>query len=197
MTHKPVSEYAIGRHGWVAVLAFLTAAVSYGSLAVATRPAVRGVGGRIGLGILVVCALGTVGVGVFIADPVVTPLEGLSTVGTLHVVTGLVALVLLPFAALLISRSVAGRDPAAGLVRWTGWLPLAGLVGQWLLSTVVPPEGWPPRLLFATYAIWVVVLATHLARRPGSSPAGRRTVTATAIATTPTRDQGDHSESRP
>jgi hypothetical protein len=36
----------------------------------------------------------------------------------------------------------------------------AGLALHALLSTVIPPEGWPPRLLFLTYAIWLLTL-TH------------------------------------
>jgi hypothetical protein len=38
-----------------------------------------------------------------------------------------------------------------------------------------PYEGWPPRLAFVTYAVWIVVLATHLARRftPPGPPADR------------------------
>jgi hypothetical protein len=164
-THKPISEYAIGRNGWVMVLAFLTAAVSYGCLFVAVRPLVRTVSGRIGLGILGVCVLGTVGVGVFVADPVVTPLTDLTTIGTLHVICGFSALVLLPFAALLINLDVARRSPAvAPVLRWTAGLPLAGLILHELVSLVVPPEGWPPRFLFLTYAIWLILLASQTRR---------------------------------
>jgi Protein of unknown function (DUF998) len=155
-SHKPISEYAIGRLGWVAVLAFLVAATAYALLFAAVRPLVRG---RLGLGLLGICVLGTFGVGVFVADPVVTPWSAMTTVGRLHVVCGVSALVLLPFAALLINRELARRLPAAARVlRWTGWLPLAGLAVHALLSTVIPPEGWPPRLLFLTYAIWLLTL---------------------------------------
>ena len=111
------------------------------------------------------CALGTVGVGVFVADPVVTPLTELTTIGTLHVLCGFSALVLLPFAALLINLDVAGGSPsAAAVLRWTAWLPLAGLALHLALSIVMPPEGWPPRFLFLFYAAWLIVLATHIGR---------------------------------
>jgi hypothetical protein len=174
---KPVSEYAIGRHGWVMVLAFLTAALSYGCLFVAVRPVVRGVTGRVGLGILGACVLGTVGVGLFVADPVVTPLTELTTIGTLHVICGFSALVLLPFAALLINLDMARGNPAvAAALRWTAGLPLAGLVLHWVLSLAVPPEGWPPRFLFLTYAVWLIVLATQILRLrgPGAATPVRR-----------------------
>ncbi|HEX5995333.1 MAG TPA: DUF998 domain-containing protein [Jiangellales bacterium] len=164
-TRKPVSEYAIGRYGWVMVLAFLTAAVSYGCLFVAVRGLVRGVAGRAGLAILGLCVLGTVGVGVFVADPVVTPLTELTTIGSLHVICGLSALVLLPVAALLINQDVARGNPTVALaLRWTAGLPLAGLVLHWVLSLAVPPEGWPPRFLFLTYAVWLIALATQILR---------------------------------
>src|SRR5918998_649337 len=96
-THKPISEYAIGRLGWVAVLAFLVAATAYALLFAAVCPLVRG---RLGPSLLGICVLGTFGVGIFVADPVVTPWSAMTTVGRLHVVCGLSALVLLPFAAL-------------------------------------------------------------------------------------------------
>ncbi|MFB9406545.1 DUF998 domain-containing protein [Dactylosporangium matsuzakiense] len=156
VTHKPVSEYAIGRPGWIAVAAFLACALSYAALAAA-------VPGRTARVLLVICAAGTAGVGVFVADPVSTPLDRLSTIGTLHVIAGLSALLLLPFAALF----------AGGRRRW---LPLAGLLGHYALSVVIPPEGWPPRLLFLTYAIWVVLTAQHIVQqlRPTVPPRQQR-----------------------
>lgn len=48
----------------------------------------------------------------FVADPVVTPSTQLTTIGTLHVICGFSALVLLPFPALLINLEVARGNPA-------------------------------------------------------------------------------------
>ena len=45
-----ISEWAIGRHGWIMVLAFLISAVSYGSLFVAIKSQIHGIWGKIGLG---------------------------------------------------------------------------------------------------------------------------------------------------
>jgi hypothetical protein len=74
----------------------------------------------------------------FVADPVVTPLTELTTIGTLHVICGFSALVLLPFAALLINLDMARGNPAvAAALRWTAGLPLAGLVLHWVLSLAV------------------------------------------------------------
>src|ERR671911_1030945 len=46
-----ISEYAIGRHGWMMVLTFLSLAVSYVSLFVANRSQLRTIGGPIGGGL--------------------------------------------------------------------------------------------------------------------------------------------------
>jgi uncharacterized protein DUF998 len=101
-----ISEWAIGRYGWMMVLAFLVSALSYGSLFVAVKSQVRALWGRIGLGLLLICTIGTVGVGVLVTDPMpLTPQHGLSTRGALHLISGSSALMLLPFAALLINLS--------------------------------------------------------------------------------------------
>jgi hypothetical protein len=81
-------------------------------------------------------------------------------VGTLHVLSGTGAMVLFPIAALLVGRDVVPGN------RWIAVLPLAGLVAQPLLFALMPPEGWPPRLLILTYLVWVVTVAAV----PFSSP---------------------------
>jgi hypothetical protein len=161
-TRHPISEYAIGRLGWITVLAFMLAATAYTLLLAAVRPVVRS---RPGLLLLGICALGTAGVGVLVADPVATPWPAMTATGRLHVVCGLSALTLLPFAALLINRDLARRFPeSARVLRWTGRLPLTGFVLHAVLAAVIPPEGWPPRLLFLTYAIWLLTLTRVTAR---------------------------------
>ena len=64
---KPISEYAIGRLGWLAVLGFLASAAAYTCLAVALRHRLRDRLGRIGLFMLCYCALATAVVGLY--DP--------------------------------------------------------------------------------------------------------------------------------
>jgi hypothetical protein len=94
----------------------------------------------------------------------VTPVADLTTAGRLHVVCGLGALVLLPVAALLVTRDVAAHpaEPGGPGLRRVAALPLAALVAHWAVSAVVPPEGLPPRLLFLAYAAWLLVLAARL-----------------------------------
>jgi hypothetical membrane protein len=169
-----VSEWAIGPYGWLMQTAFVVSAVSYGALFVVVRRHVRGVLGRIGLAILLLCAIGAAGVGLFVTDPM--PLRPpLSTTGTFHVVFGTIQLMLLPFAALpvtvaLMRRSAAWAD-ARPVLRWTAGLPLLAFIGfvVHLALFVIPlgPSaygpgvqiGWPPRVLFLIYGIWVISVA--------------------------------------
>jgi len=178
---QPMSEYAIGRLGWITVVAFLVSAVSYGSLFVAVRSQATGAWGRVGLGVLLICTVGTVGVGVFVTDPIVTPPDSLSTTGTLHVIFGGTALTLLPLAALLINLSMARQHRARRTVRrallWSAGLPLLGLVVQWVWLSIVSSLdgsygpgvdiGWPPRFLFLTYLVWLITLARQVTRMRG------------------------------
>lgn len=168
---RQLSEYALGEHGWLQVAAFLAQAVAYASLAVA----LRGLAGRIGLGILAYCALGSIGVGVFTTDPINTRPDAVTAHGVLHTAFGGSALILLPVAALLITRSIARRRPDAGadpqFPRRVGYLPFAGLALIWIPESagLIPVGGWPDRTLFLTYTIWLLAVATHTTRAESAS----------------------------
>jgi hypothetical membrane protein len=168
-----ISEWAIGRYGWMMSSAFLISALSYAALLVMLKSQVRGMLGRTGLGILLICAIGAIGVGIFTTDPM--PIHPpLSLRGTLHVVFGTTQLVLLPFAALLINialiRKNEGWRDARRVLIWTASLPPFGFLCFALYTAIfVAPLGpgaygpgvnigWPPRFAFFTYMVWVVSL---------------------------------------
>jgi hypothetical protein len=173
-----ISEWAIGPYGWVMSVAFFISAVSYGSLFVMLRSQVHGIVGLVGLGALAICVVGAAGVSVFTTDPM--PMHSpLSTRGMLHVIFGTSQLVLLPFAALLINLSLSGREnwrPARRVLSWTAGLPLFGFLGFVVYSAVfvfpLGPDaygpgvniGWPPRVAFLTYMLWVLILGWQAIR---------------------------------
>jgi Protein of unknown function (DUF998) len=103
-----ISEYEIGRYGWVMVLAFLSLAFSCVALLVAIRSQVRTTGGRIGLALLLVCAAGVTIAAVFTSDPITASSDELTTHGNLH---GLGALLGIP-ASRSPPRSSVGVWPA-------------------------------------------------------------------------------------
>lgn len=168
-----ISEWAIGRHGWIMSLAFLVSASGYGFLFWAIKSQMPNLWGKIGLGILFICFIGTVGVGVFTTDPY-PPEKTLSPHGIAHIISGTSAMLLLPVAALLINLSLARKSEAWSRVRrpllLTAGLPLLAFVGFAVhLSIFVMPMGdyygpglqigYPPRILFLTYGIWLIILA--------------------------------------
>jgi len=168
-----ISEWEIGRYGWLMSAALVISGLSYAALFVMLISQVRDIKGRVGMGILLICAAGACGAGVFTTDsmPIRPPL---STIGTLHVIFGTSQLVLLPFAALLINLGLARNNQrwasARRFLLWTAGLPLFGFAAFALYSAIfVFPMGeqaygpgvnigWPPRFAFFTYMLWVVSL---------------------------------------
>jgi hypothetical membrane protein len=174
-----VSEWAIGPYGWIMSSAFLISGLSYSALFVMLKSQLYGSLGRIGLGILLICVIGAIGVGIFRTDPM--PMHSpLSTRGRLHVIFGTSQLLLLPFAALLINLSLAhqnkGWASARRVLLWTAGLPLFGFVSFAVYSAIfvfpLGPDaygpgvniGWPPRFAFFTYMLWVVTLGWQAIR---------------------------------
>lgn len=179
-----ISEWAIGRYGWIVSSAFLISALSYGALFITLKSQLHGIWGRVGLGILLICVIGAAGAGLFTTDTMPMHLP-LSTRGVLHVIFGSSQLVLLPFAALLINISLAGNGElwrrARRALLCTSCLPLLGFLGFVVYSAIfvfpVGPGaygpginiGWPPRVAFFTYMVWVITLgceAIKCATRP-------------------------------
>lgn len=174
-----VSEWAVGPHGWVMSGTFLVCSISYFSLFARLRTQLRSRMGKIGLALLLICAAGVAGAGIFTTDamPFRPPL---STRGTLHVVSGTAQLVLFPMAALLISLGLTwtqGKWAAArAVLLWTACLPLFGFlcfaVYTGLFVVPLGPHaygpgvniGWPPRLAFITYTLWTVLAAWQVIR---------------------------------
>ena len=172
-----ISEWAIGPYGWIMSLGFMLSSLSYASLFVTLKSQVRGVDGVIGLGILLICVAGAFGVGVFTTDPLTTPQDQISTGGMIHMICGASQLMLLPFAALLISLNIAFKNPLWAPVKkiiiWSAGIPWIGYTYFMvhLIVIVMPlgenaygpevPLGWPPRFLFFTYMIWVVIVANQ------------------------------------
>lgn len=167
---RQLSEYALGHQGWLQAAAFLASAVAYAALFTALRSHVHGVVGRAGLGILAYCVLATTGVALFVTDPLSTPATDVSLHGALHVLFGGTALVLLPVAALLLTRSLARATtspPSKRTLNWVALLPLTGFALIWLpeVAGLLPARGWPDRVLFLTYSAWVIAVAAPLGRR--------------------------------
>ena len=175
---RMVSEYEIGRYGWVMALAFLSLAFSCVALVVAVRSQVHTIGGRIGLALLLVSALGMTIAAVFTADPIRASRSELTTHGNLHGLGALLGIPRFPVAATLISWSLArdqGWSAARRSLLWMAALTWIGLLVFVSSVAVMLPRGnggfgpdvligWPNRLLVLAYSAWLMVVAWQAIR---------------------------------
>ena len=157
---RMISEYSLGRYGWVMRIAFVTMAIGLAATCIALWP----FGGAWTLGLAAV-ALGALGAAFIDADPIMTRRADATPTGRAHTLLGVVLLAGFPPAALIAGVGVApalGWTPAIASV-----VPWAGLV--WFLIAVAPahgdggsPEiriGWPDRFCLLAYLGWVVLAA--------------------------------------
>ena len=171
-----ISEYAVGRNGWIMMLAFLIWAGSCGALAVAVRHEVRTLPGRIGVVVLAIVAAALVVAGLFPQDPVTLRPEEATLSGAIHAIASMIGIPGIPVAAMLISASVCRTNPAwkphrvivMGAAHAT-WISLALMAGY--LMWAVPraggftPDvwaGWMNRFVVASYLVWQVTIATRV-----------------------------------
>src|SRR5215218_6191207 len=167
-----ISEYAIGRYGWVMVLAFLSLALGYVGLFVAIRSQLRTIIGRIGLALLLVSALGLIVAAVFTTDPITVSEDAVTTEGTLHNLGGTLGIAM-PFAAVLIgwrlARNTAWSSSQRPLLWVTGMALVAFVVSFVSLGIMVSqsggefgpdvPVGWANRLEMLAYCVWLMTVA--------------------------------------
>jgi hypothetical protein len=168
-----ISEYAIGNHGWILMLAFFTLAAACVALVVAIRPEVRTIAGRIGLAGLLSMAVGLAIAAVFTTDPITTPPDAMTTTGKLHAFGGSLGIGM-PLANVLVTWTLV-RNPRWAHVRFslllTGGLAIAGtLTFIGALAYLVPPGGsfgpdvpvgWPNRFEALAMSMWLMTLAWH------------------------------------
>jgi hypothetical protein len=157
---RMISEYSLGRYGWVMRLAFVTMAISPAATCVALWP----FGGAWTIGLAVV-ALGALGAAFIDADPIMTSRAQATRVGRTHTVMGALCLAGFPPAALLAGVGVA--DALGWTLAIASVIPFAGLM--WFLIAAAPargeggsPEiriGWPDRFCLLAYLAWVVLAA--------------------------------------
>jgi hypothetical protein len=168
-----ISEWAIGKSGWLMQIAFFCSALGYLFLFLAIKNEIRGIRGTIGLSLLFLCFAGTVGVGAFVTDPY--PPDFTITTTLVHAISGGLAMILLPFAALLINLNLLKRNGhwkrAGNTLKWTAFLPLLAFIAfiVHLNLFVIPlgenavgenvPIGYPPRVMFLAYHVWLAILA--------------------------------------
>jgi hypothetical protein len=164
-----ISEYQIGRHGWLMTAAFLSLMVAASGILVAVRSQIRTVGGYIGLGLLLLSTVGFALAAVFTSDPITatTPSRG----GQIHSLGAMLG-GNIAYAALLIGWSLARNKAWSSMRRallWTTSIACIGLAASVYMAVLIGqaqgnlgPDvlvGWPNRVLILAYDLWMLSLA--------------------------------------
>jgi hypothetical protein len=174
---RMVSEYAIGRYGWLMIVAFLSLAASVAALVPALRVDARGRAGIAGLVFLTLAALGMVIAGVAVTDPITIAKDQVTTSGRFHGL-GFILGGGYPLAIALICWSVSRNSRwrreqkhviFATIAAWIGFLSFMISMAVMLPANggEAGPDvltGWPNRLMMVTYPAWVIVTARSAAR---------------------------------
>jgi hypothetical protein len=160
-----ISEYELGRFGWLMSLAFFCLGMGSLCLLGALWSDLQTKGGRIGRWWLILIGIAYIGAGVFAPDP------SSSAEGLLHGLSGLVVIFGSPIVFTLLWRSLI-RDPlsvqVSRLLKWTTLLTWLGLVlfcGSIIIFYGLTPGsgtivvGWTNRFMIATYCAWLMIAA--------------------------------------
>jgi hypothetical protein len=170
---RMISEYEIGRFGWMMRLAFFCWGASVLALTIAIRPSLQHTSGTIGRWWFILIAIALFGAGVFKTNPITdsTP----SVVNTLHVLCGAIVILTFPAAATVAVHSLllsptwsASQGPliVTTALAWVGmttffWSIISARIHDSWAGEVGGPhiyQGWPNRFMVATYVVWIAVI---------------------------------------
>jgi hypothetical protein len=156
---RMVSEYALGSHGWALFLMFMIWALSCIALFFAIKSEITNLGGKIGLGFLLLAAVGMMMGGLFDVNH------------NLHGLAAMIGIPSLPIAAVLIGVSLSRNPSWASARRFligTAILTWASLILMNVaIFTGFSPTGeanpgawfgWANRFLIVAYDIWLLVV---------------------------------------
>jgi hypothetical protein len=170
-TWRFISEYALGKHGWIMTLTFVSIAISQLAIVFVIWPHVKTWIGYIGLFVLCLSAIGYSITAIFPTDPITVSQDALSGSGKMHVFGA--SLDWTPVAALLISFSLARTQ------RWrmkkkqmllTAAVTIV-LTIAFIISVTSAPNGiigpgvyagLIGRLLIWSYVGWIATVSLHV-----------------------------------
>ncbi len=171
---RMISEYEIGRFGWMMRVAFFCWGISVLALLGTMWPYLLTIGGLISRWWFVVIVFALFGAGIFKTDPITEPTNSL--VNTIHKICGTVVIFTFPLAATLATTSLL-HSPLWSASRG---LLIFGIVFIWVgmvtyfASVIVArsrnPQagepggphifmGWPNRFNVVTYLVWIIIIA--------------------------------------
>ena len=172
---RMISEYEIGRYGWMMSLAFFCWGSSVLSLLVALWHSLRTIGGTIGYIWLLLIGIALFGAGIFVTNPITD--TTVSTANTLHTLCGAFVILTFPIASSLVVGSLARNEKWSAARRrlfWVEvlvWLSMFAFFGSIIVSNAINPSagrvgpevylGWPNRFMVLIYNVWLITIAVN------------------------------------
>ena len=172
---RMISEYEIGRYGWMMRLAFFCWGSSVLSLLVALGRSLRTIGGKIGYVWLVLIGIALFGAGIFVTNEITN--TTVSTANTLHTLCGAFVILTFPIASSLVVGSLARNKEWVAARRplfWVEilvWLSMFAFFGSIIVSNAINPSagrvgpevylGWPNRFMVLIYHVWLITIAVN------------------------------------
>ena len=174
---RMISEYALGRYGWMMSLAFFCWGGSVLSSLVALWHFLNTIRGMIARGWLMLIVAALFGAGIFKTNAITEPAT--STAHNLHALCGAIVILTFPIVASLISGSLSRNQTWAdvrGRLLWGTllvWFSQFAFFGSIIISRIINPSvgrvgpevylGWPNRFLVVVYILWLVFVALRVA----------------------------------
>lgn len=170
-TRRFISEYALGKYGFLMSVAFCFWSLSHLFLFVALRNQLKTSVGKIGLFFLLVSALGLIIAGIFTTDPAIAETQTIH--GNLHNLGGTLGMAI-PFASLFIGIALF-KNPAYSFAKKTIILATFFTILGFLVSAIslgylfsqnngklnlTMWVGLPTRFEVLTYCIWLLTITT-------------------------------------
>ena len=170
---RMISEYEIGRHGWMMRLAFFCWGASVLAATIAIWLSLQTIVCVIGRWGLLVIVIFLFGAGIFKADPITDQTNNL--VNRLHALCGMVVILTFPIVATLAASSLMKNLrwlPVRGLLVLAVVLVWAGMIAYFATIIIARSKnpkvgedgtriymGWPNRFNVVTYLIWIFIMA--------------------------------------
>jgi hypothetical protein len=170
-----ISEYQVGRFGWLMSLAFVSLGSSCVFLAISLWKEVN-LAGKIGTIMLLLSAIGMFIAAIFKTDPLNTSPELVTNSGMLHQMGAMLDQI--PFAVLLITIALFRKK------HWqiNRWMLIVSLILVWLgtiyfiasIRINFPADGkfgpnvlvgWQNRIMIVTQALWLILVAYEVNRQ--------------------------------
>jgi len=175
---RMISEYEIGRFGWMMRVAFFCWGASVAALLVTIWPSLQSASGTISRWWLIVIAIAQIGAGIYKTNPITDTSP--NPANTIHALCGAIVILTFPIVATLTVHSLllnSGWSAAQSQLIFgvaLAWLGVAAFFASIIVSRrldssagSVGPKvylGWPNRFMVVTYALWIIIVAGNALR---------------------------------